>query len=62
MVVGAKVCELTVGFVWYVCVNFDVFNLTQSVYIHKTIRWQHYIFPVYGYHNFECLVLQLKVL
>ena len=25
MVVGAKVCELTVGFVWFVCVNFDVF-------------------------------------
>ena len=25
MVVGAKVCELTDGFLWFVCGNFDVF-------------------------------------
>ena len=24
MVVGAKVCELTDGFLWFVCGNFDV--------------------------------------
>ena len=24
MIVGAKVCELTDGFLWFVCVNFDV--------------------------------------
>ena len=24
MVVGAKVCELTDGFLWFVCVNSDV--------------------------------------
>ena len=24
MVVGAQVCELTYGFLWFVCGNFDV--------------------------------------
>ena len=27
MVVGAKVCELTDGFLWFVCGNFDVFPI-----------------------------------
>ena len=28
MVVGAKVCELTDGFLWFVCGNFDVSSNT----------------------------------
>ena len=31
MVVGAKVCEVTDGFLWFVCGNFDVSHNTLSI-------------------------------
>ena len=33
MVVGAKLCELTDGFLWFVCGNFDVSPYIVRVYM-----------------------------
>ena len=47
MVVGAKVCELTDGFLWFVCGNFDVspkkgnaviYNYLQGIMITNTFH------------------------
>ena len=43
MVVGAKVCELTDGFLWFVCGNFDVSpyprQVSSLVNLHIGIKW-----------------------
>ena len=33
MVVGAKVCEITDGFLWFICGNFDVSLSTFSCFL-----------------------------
>ena len=40
MVVGAKVCELTDGFLWFVCGNFDVSPKTSITHSYFTSRPQ----------------------
>ena len=36
MVVGAKVCELTDGFLWFVCGNFDGLDGAKKMQLHNT--------------------------
>ena len=45
MVVGAKVCELTDGFLWFVCGNFDVSPYHSLIYC-----------PMYEILELPCLI------
>ena len=52
MVVGAKVCELTDGFLWFLCGNFDVSPKAFLTLIHWLVTA-----PVETFHSLEGAML-----
>ena len=50
MVVGAKVCELTDGFLWFVCGNFDVSPYQKrrsAVFLFRYVK-QYFMLLTFG--------------